>query len=187
LGEILTAQKYFGIGLITLTAILISYKKTEKEKALSSALKYMIPFTAILSIYGNINKYLLSYIDYWSLYFWAAIGSAISVLIMFAFKKPRKEFVEIFPSLGKKTFFTSFICEGVYVLGIIFSLMAMSMGPISVISAFSGLQNIFVFGYMIVISLFVPSILKEDLNRNVILQKIVAIIIMFIGTWLIAM
>ena len=187
LGEILNAQNYLGIVLIILTSILISYKKSEKGKPISAALKYMIPYTGIFATYSIMNKYLLGYVDYWSLYFWAAVGSAITALVMLAFKTPRKELAETMPLLGKKTFVISFTTEGVYVLGIISSLVAMSLGPVSLVSTLGNLQNIFVFGYTLIISLIVPRILKEELTRNVIIQKTVAIAIMFVGTWLIAM
>jgi len=187
LGEILSAQKYFGIALIVLTSILISYKKSENGNSLSSAFKYMVPFSAILAVFSTINKHLLGHMDYWSVFFWSSIGSALGVLAMLAFSKPRKEFVEALPILGKRTFFVSLLGESTYILGILFSLAATSLSYVSVVSALSGLQHFFVFVYMVLISLFVPKILKEELNRNVLALKILSIAVMFVGTWLITM
>jgi len=61
----------------------------------------------------------------------------------------------------------------------------MSLGYASLVSALSGLQNFFVFVYMLLLSLFVPTILKEDTGRNVVVLKIAAISLVFVGTWLI--
>jgi len=185
LGEILSVQKYFGIGLIVLTSILISYRKSENGKSMSSAFKLMIPFTGIIAVYSVLNKYLLGYLDYWSLFFWMMIGSWFGVVFMMAFSKPRKEFVKNVPKLGKRTFFVVFMGEGTYILGTICSLIATSLGYISLVSVLSGLQHFFVFIYMLLLSLFVPTILKEEINRNVVALKIVAIVLMFVGTWLI--
>jgi drug/metabolite transporter (DMT)-like permease len=185
LDEILGAQKYLGIALIVITSILISYRKSESGKSLSSAFKLMIPFSIILAVYTVLNKYLLGYLDYWSIFFWMMIGSCLGVLFMLCFSKPRKQFVETFPLLGKRTFFVSLFGEGTYIIGTIFSLIATSLGYVSLVSTLSGLQQFFVFVYMLVLSLFVPAILKEEISRNVVALKISAIALMFVGTWLV--
>ncbi|MCW4016947.1 MAG: DMT family transporter [Candidatus Bathyarchaeota archaeon] len=185
LGELLSPQMYFGIALIVLTSMLISYRKTANGNLLSSAFKLMIPFTAILAVYTVLNKYLLGYLDYWSLFFWMMIGSCFGVLCMLAFSRPRKEFVEAVSQLGKRTFVVSLVGEGTYILGTICSLIATSLGYVSLVSALSGLQHFFVFIYMLLLSLFVPTILKEEISKTVVALKIVAIALMFVGTWLI--
>ena len=185
LGEILSAQKYFGIALIVLTSILISYRKSEDGTSLSAAFKLMIPFSAILAVYTVLNKYLLGYLDYWSVFFWMMIGSCCGVLFMLSFSKPRKEFIETVPLLGKRTFVVAFAGEGTYILGTICSLIATSLGYVSLVSALAGLQHFFVFVYMLFLSLFVPTILKEEISGNVVALKIVAIALIFVGTWLI--
>ena len=185
LGEILSVQKYFGIALIVLTSILISYRKSENGGSLSGAFKLMIPFTAILGVYTVLNKYLLGYLDFWSVFFWMMIGSWLGVMCMLAFSRPRKEFLETVPQLGKRTFVTSLLGEGTYILGTICALIATSLGYVSLVSALSGLQHFFVFIYMLLLSLFVPTILKEEINKTVVALKIVAIALMFVGTWII--
>jgi drug/metabolite transporter (DMT)-like permease len=185
LDEILSAQRYFGIALIVLTSLLISYKKTQHGNSLTSTLKLMIPFSIILAVNTVLNKYLLNYMDYWSAFFWMMIGSALAVLCMLVFPKPRKEFKQTLPLLGKRTFFTALLGEGTYIMGLVFSLIATALGYVSLVSALSGLQHFFVFIYMILLSLFVPNILKEELHSKVVIIKTVAIALMFVGTWLI--
>ena len=75
--------------------------------------------------------------------------------------------------------------EGTYILGTLFSLIATSLGYISLVSALSGLQTFFVFVYMLILSLFLPNILKEETTKGIVLLKLSAVILMFIGTWLI--
>jgi uncharacterized membrane protein len=185
LDEILSAQKYLGIALIVVTSLLISYTKSESGNGLSSAFKLMIPFSVILAVYTILMKILLGHMDYWSVFFWMIMGSFFGVLLLLAFSKPRREFVETVPSLGFRTFVVALVGEGVYVLGSICSLIALSLGYVSLVSALAGLQNFFVFAYMLLLSLFVPTILKEDIGRNVVVLKVAAIALMFVGTWLI--
>ena len=185
LDEILSVQKYFGIALIVVTSLLISYRKSENGNSLSAAFKFMIPFSVILSVYTILLKHLLSYLDYWSIFFWMIIGSFFGVLLLLAFSKPRREFAETVPTLGLRTFVVAVVSEGLYVLGTVSSLIAMSLGFASLVSALAGLQHFFVFVYMLLLSLFVPTILKEETSRNVLALKIVAIALMFVETWLI--
>ncbi|MDG6221759.1 MAG: EamA family transporter [Candidatus Bathyarchaeota archaeon] len=185
LGEILSTQQYVGIGLIILTSILISYKKSENEHSLSSAFKLMIPFSAIIAVYSVLNKVLLGYFDFWSVFFWMMIGSWVGVLFLLLFSKPRKAFFESVSHLGARTFITTLAGEGSYILGTIFLLISSSLGYISLVSAIAGLQQFFVFIYMVLLSLFMPTILKEDISRNVLALKIFAIALMFVGTWMV--
>ncbi|MCK4885193.1 EamA family transporter [Candidatus Bathyarchaeota archaeon] len=187
LNEILSAQKYFGIALIVVTSLLISYRKSESGNSLSSAFKLMIPFSVVLSVYTILLKYLLSYLDYWSIFFWMIIGSFGGVLFLLTFSKSRKEFVETVPIIGRRTFIVAFVSESLYVLGTICALIAMSLGYASLVSALGGLQHFFVFVFMLLLSLFVPKILKEEISRNVVALKISAIALMFVGTWLITL
>ena len=185
LNEILSAQKYFGIALVVVTSILISYRKTGNGNSLSSAFKLMIPFSFILSVYTILLKFLLGYLDYWSIFFWMIIGSFFGVLLLLSFSKPRKEFTETVPPIGSRTFFVALAGEGVYVLGALCSLVATSLGYVSLVSVLSGLQHFFVVVYVLVLSLFVPKILKEEINRQAVLLKVSAIALMFVGTWLV--
>jgi drug/metabolite transporter (DMT)-like permease len=185
LDEILSAQKYLGIALIVVTSLLFSYRKSKGGGSFSSALKLMIPFSVIFAVYNILNKFLLGYLDYWSVFFWMMIGSFLGVMCMLAFPKPRKEFLYTLPLLGKRTFAVSLLGESTYILGTIFSLIATSLGYVSLVSALSGLQNLLVFVYMLMLSLFLPNILKEETTRGIVLLKLLAIILMFIGTWLI--
>jgi uncharacterized membrane protein len=185
LNEILSVQRYFGVAIIIIASILISYRNSRGGKSLSSALKFMVPFSVVLAVHAILEKFLLSYIDYWSVFFWNILGAFCGVLFLLAFSKPRREFAEAVTGVEKRGFFVLFVGEGVYFLGTICWLIAASMGYVSLVSAFAGLQHFFVFIYVLLSSLFVPHHLKEEMNRGVIALKISAIALMFAGTWLV--
>jgi len=146
----------------------------------------MIPFSVVLAVHAILEKFLLTYIDYWSLFFWNILGAFCGILFLLTFSKPRREFTETVPAVGKRALFVMFVGEGVYFLGTICWLIAASMGYVSLVSAFAGLQHFFVFIYVLLSSLFVPELLKEEISRGVIALKISAIALMFAGTWLVS-
>ena len=184
LNEILGAQKYLGIALIVTASILISYKKSG-NKSFSGALKFMIPFGVIIATYTVMDKILLDFLDFPSVFFWNVMGTFIGVLFSLSLSRPRQEFTKTILAVGKKGVFITFVGEGLYVVGTICSLIALSLVDAPLASALFGLQPLYVFFYMLLLSLFLPTILNEPTNKPIILIKVFAITLVFIGTWLV--
>jgi drug/metabolite transporter (DMT)-like permease len=82
LNEVLVVQKYFGIISIVVAAILISYKKSRGERSFLDVLKFMTPFGVIIATYTILDKYLLEYLDFFSLFFWSVIGTFCGALFL---------------------------------------------------------------------------------------------------------
>jgi drug/metabolite transporter (DMT)-like permease len=184
LNEILSIQRYIGISLIVTASILVSYRKTGK-KPFSGALKFMIPFGIIIAAYTIIDKTLLGYLDYWTVFFWNLLGTFLGSLVLLTLPKPRSEISNIVNTAGRKAVFTTFIGEGLYVIGTICSLISLSLVDASLASSLFGLQPFYVFFYTIVLSLFLPKILHEKTSKETLLLKASAVGLMFTGTWLI--
>jgi uncharacterized membrane protein len=184
LNEVLGVQRYLGIGLVLVAATLISFKKPGGQ-AFSRAVKFMIPFALIIASYTIVDKYLLGYLDFWSLFFWNILGTFCGAMSLLSFSKLRKALVATIGSVGKRVILVTFVGEGMYVTGTICSLVALSLVEAPLASAFFGLQPFYVFFYILFLSLFLPKILKEDIGRASVSLKIVAIALMFVGTWLI--
>ncbi len=184
LGEVLVTEKYFGIALIVAASMLISYKKSA-DKLFSNALKFMLPFGAIIATYTISDKMLLGYLDYWSLFFWNVLGTFCGASSLLFLPKLRYKITQVILTVGKKAIFTTFIGEGLYVIGTICSLRALSLVDASLASSLFGLQPFFVFFYTLVLSLFLPKILKEGTSKSTLLLKGCAIALMFMGAWLV--
>ena len=186
LNEILTTQRYLGVAIIIIASLLISYRNSKSGKSLSSALKFMIPFTLILAVHSILEKFLLANMDFWSVFFWNIAGAFSGILFLMIFSKHRREFTETIHTAGKRAFIVIFLGEGVYFLGSMSWLIAASMGYVSLVSAFAGLQHFFVFIYVLLSSVFLPQHLKEEMSRGIIVLKASAIALMVAGTWLIS-
>lgn len=183
-GEVLGVQKYIGIALIVSASMLISYRRTG-GKSFSTALKFMLPFGVIIAAYTISDKILLSYLDYWSLFFWNVLGTFCGALGLLSLPKVRSEIWQTILVVGKKAILTTFVGEGLYVIGTICSLIALSLVDASLASSLFGLQPFFVFFYTLVLSLFLPRVLNEETGKSILLLKMAAIALMFAGTWLV--
>lgn len=164
-------------------ATLISYKSG--GKAFFRAVKFMVPFALIIAIYTMLDKALLGYLDFWSLFFWNIFGTFLGAMSLLSRSRLRRVLAAAIASVGKKVFLVTFVGEGMYVTGTLCSLVALSLVEAPLASAFFGLQPFYVFFYILFLSLFLPRILKEDISKTGISLKIAAIVLMFIGTWLI--
>jgi len=145
----------------------------------------MIPFALAIAVYTIVDKTLLSHIDFWSLFFWNILGTFCGAMSLLSLSRLRKVLKETISAIGKKVVLATLVGEGMYVTGTLCSLVALSLVEAPLASAFFGLQPFYVFFYILLLSLFFPNILREDINKTSISLKIVAIALMFIGTWLI--
>jgi drug/metabolite transporter (DMT)-like permease len=182
LDEVLGVQKYVGISLIVVASMLISYRKGG-GKPFYTALKFMVPFAVIIATYTISDKTLLGHLDYWSLFFWNILGTFCGALLLLSMPKLRKRTVQTIAGAGRRAILITFIGEGLYVMGTICSLVALSLVDASLASSLFGLQPFFVFFYTLFLSIFLPSILREDVNKAILSLKIASIALMFVGTW----
>jgi hypothetical protein len=61
--------------------------------------------------------------------------------------------------------------------------VASLLTPVTLVWIVNGLQPFFVFVYGVLLTVLLPKISQENITRKALLQKIVAIIVMFIGTY----
>ncbi len=184
LGEFLGLPQYIGMVLIVSASILISYRRSVGNP-FSGVLKFMLPFGIIIAAYTISDKILLGYLDFWSVFFWNVLGTFCGALSMLSSPSLRSEVLGTIRAVGKRALSTTFIGEGLYVVGTICSLIALSMVEAPLASSLFGLQPFYVFFYTIALSLFLPQILKEEIGRSTLLLKICAIALMFAGTLLV--
>lgn len=184
LGEALGVQRYFGIALIVVASVLVSHR-TAGGRSFSGVLKFMLPFGAIIAVYTISDKVLLGYLDFWSLFFWNVIGTFCGASSLLSLPRLRSEVLKTLSVVGKKAVITTFVGEGLYVVGTICSLIALSLADASLSSSLFGLQPFYVLFYTLALSLFLPRVLREDIGRSTLLLKVSAVALMFLGTWLV--
>ncbi len=181
LGENFAIQKYLGIFIIVIGSFLISLRKDVKFR-LSEAFGLMIIGTVTWAIYNIILKYVLNFLTYWNAFFWMRIGAFL--FIPFLFYRYRKETIEFITKRPKGGLYLA-IAEPLNVIALVFSTIALSYGFVSLVSALGQVQNFIVLIFAILISVFRPQIIKEELKGTTVLQKILAIFLISLGAILI--
>jgi uncharacterized membrane protein len=187
LGETLTIKDYAGGALLVLSAVVISYRPAQmgSPAILSPALKYMALFWVFTAAYALAAKYLLAFMDEWHLILWSSLGSMLAVLPLLGVEKIRKEAMTYFRSgpfllcalMADEVF--DFLGRGAFIF-------AYSFGSVALVSSVSALQPFITLIYVILLGLFVPGILQEELDRKTIALKTLAIVLIVAGVYLVS-
>jgi len=185
-GEDIGIQKYMGILFFLIGAILISYKKIKKSKwAFSPAIKLTLIVAILWSCINIMDKYALNFIDPISLFFWMTIGFVIGGLSTLLVPRVRTDFIITAKKLDKKYLLLATISLFFAYSAFMTFLTAMSTGYVSLVVGIASIQPFIVFIYTTFLSLFFPNIIKEIIDKSTIALKVIAILLIIAGTFLV--
>ena len=182
LEEIFSFWQYFGIFLLIIGAIIISIKNFRKIR-ITKAFLFMILAILMTSINAIIVEYLLSYADFWTIFSYTRIGTIFILIPMFFYSY--SDFISTANKYGKKTIGIIFLNSPLAVLGIIIMTAAMAIGYVTLVNALVSTQGFFVLLFTVILSVFYPKIIKEDIKKSTIAMKLIAIILILSGAFLI--
>lgn len=180
IGERLNLQQYIAFILLVLGSLIISFKKKNIfQKSFGLAL-----FSALLfAIFWVITKYIFSETSFISGLVWIRTGTALISLFLLLPKKNRQL---IFSETGKLKIKTI----GFFTLGRIltigggfFMYWAVFLGSVTISNSLQGLQYAFILILALIFFRKIPS-LREEFNREIISQKIIAILFISLGLFI---
>lgn len=187
LNEILTPLKYLAFATILLGGFLISTKRIGNIFHISPALALMILSSFLVSISDVLVKFAYSTGIFWQtfLVFYTAIS--LSSVSLFVLKSARKDFVKTlvfhrynFILLLLLSIITGFSGQILYNRAIL-------LGPITLVSVFISFQSLFVLLIATFLSIKFPLLVKEAIDIKTIGMKLVAIVLMSFGLFLLAL
>ncbi len=182
LGEIFTPVKYLGIFLLVVGAVSISSKNFIKF-GFGKAFWLMIAASLVLSVNVIITKYLLDFADFWTIFSYVRIGAFFALIPIFCFSF--KDLISTVREHGKKVIVVISLNEILNLVGVLLITIAMTKGYVTLVNALSSVQPFFVLLIAIILSVFYPKILKEEIGKSAVLLKLIAITLMFVGVILI--
>jgi drug/metabolite transporter (DMT)-like permease len=178
LGEVFSFLKYLGIFFLVSGAVLMSSRHPFKIRLKKSF--WLMIFSALaLAINSVIIKYLLNFADFWTVFSYVRIGTFISIIplayIYF------KDMVKV----NRLGFGLMTLAEILNLFGVFFITIAAASGFITLVSSLSSVQPLFVLIFALILSIFYPRILKEEINKTTLIQKFIAITLIIIGAILV--
>lgn len=184
LGENLSTNQFIGSGIILLGVFLTSIDwKGEKRKVKKKLILYMLVATLIIALSGIIFKYVTIENNFWVSSFWEYIGLGLSGLLIYLISpKYRNEFHFMNRSGGKKIFLLNIASELLTISGNLLTNFALLLAPVAMVYLVGSFQPAIVLFLTIVGTKFLPHLIKEDISRKVLIPKIIAIILITIGS-----
>ncbi len=183
LGEILVGSDLWAFIIILFGGLILSTEKLSLSIfALRPVFFMMLISTFFVAIVFVSFKYVHQIFPnaFWTLYAWQLLGQTASCLlfVLCLWKKGlfgsfKKTFRPVFP-LFMFNDFISFIAFAFY-------LWALALAPVALVGAIGGSQGFFVFSIGLFMTWFFPHMVKESVHKEVIFQKLIGILIMFVG------
>lgn len=182
LNEIFTPLRYIGILLLIIGAILISVKNFSKI-SFGKAFWWMVLGAVFSAINAILTKHLLNLSDFWTVFGYKGIGIFIgSIPIIYLYFG---DLIKTTKEYGRKVIIAMSVSELIALFGILFSIIATSIGYVTLVNALSSIQPFFVLLFTVLLSMFFPHIIKEEINKSIIFLKVLAVILMFTGVILV--
>jgi len=186
LGETLTLFQIIGSMIILTGSVLISIDfRGEKRIFKKKMVLYMVLACLAIAISGIIFKFVTIGTggNFWVSSFWEYFGLGIFGLLIYGFvPKYRDEFHFMNKTGGKKIFLVNIVSELMSVSGNLLTNFALLLAPVAMVFLVSSFQPAIVLLLTIIGTKFFPHIIKEDISRRVLIPKIIAIVVMIIGS-----
>ena len=184
LNETLTQEQILGSFVILIGVLLISIDFSgEKRKLKWRPAFYMLLASFLISIAGIIFKYVTIGNNFWISSFWEYVGlGGFGILLYIFVPKYRAEFMLMNRKGGKKIFTLNTFNEIHTVSGNLLTNYALLLAPVTMVYLVGSFQPAIVLVLALFSTKFFPSIIKEDLREKILLPKIIAIVIMIVGS-----
>src|SRR5579862_325934 len=186
LGETLTTRQMTGGVLIIVGALFVSIRFGQSAKLFKARLAMlMLTCGFIMALSGLIFKAFALKVEFWTTIFWMFVGEAIFGVGLLMVTTYRRQFLALFRNHTVALLSINGSNEIINLSGSIGSRYALLFAPLSIVQAIGSTTTLFVFAFGIVLSIFFPSLSREDLSARELVQKGVAAIFVAVGVALV--
>ncbi len=174
--------------LLILGSLLILLKKEKFISMRSLQISALAAFLFSLSFV--FTKYVYMAQPFWNGFVWLRIGGVLMALMFLFAPEVRQELFKPKAKLQRKTAVIFLSNQAAGGGAAILQNWAIALAPlvyIAFINALQGVQYVFLLIFAVLLSLKFPKILREEISKEVILQKIIAILLIGAGLLILAL
>jgi drug/metabolite transporter (DMT)-like permease len=184
LHEYLSTKQIIGSALVVLGAVAISLNLTEKFKFKTKPFLFMVLSSFMIAINGLVFKMVALQENFWGTAFWEYLGGFIfSVFLFTCLPLYRRQFLATIAKSRSLVVSLNLASELLNIAAKLLANFASLLAPLALIWVVNGVQPVIVLFYGIILTLFIPQWGKENLERKFLAQKIIAILIIFAGVF----
>ncbi len=139
------------------------------------------------SLYFISTKYAFNHFEFFNVFLWTRLGACFLVLFFLLHNNTRGFILKMFRSKKEtKGGYLVFVNQLFGSLGFVLQNYAISLGPVALINAMQGFQYALILILGFLFSIFAPSLVKEDFSKLVLIRKVLAILVVVVGLYLIS-
>ncbi|HYF04539.1 MAG TPA: EamA family transporter [Patescibacteria group bacterium] len=183
--ERLSGIQYLAFILLVVGAVLISFKRGRDgwhARGLVSALIASLLFAAS----HTATKYIFGVTSFTSTLIWTRLGIFIGALTFLATKTNRRLIFRTPKAASKGSATLFYFAHAIGALAGLLQNFSFKLGPVSIVSALQGIQDVFLLCLTSFLSVRYPEILHEKITGKILAQKVLAIIIITVGLYLVS-
>ncbi len=185
LGERLTPKQLIAFFLLVIGGMIMLWPKKSRPSweisraSLTKRLTVAILAALFFASSFVLTKFIFTYQPFISGFIWIRMGGFLMGILLFLWPRNRQIILETTKTIKIKTVGLFLSNKGLAAIAFILLNYAIYLGSVILVNAFQGVQYIFLLAIAIILSIKFPQILREQISREVIVQKIIAIL--FIG------
>jgi len=185
LDEQLTARQLAGGALIVAGGALISVRLQGRHRFRGRLLLLMLAAAFVLAASSVIFKAVAENSSFWSTVFWSYAGEALFGLAVLLSPGMRREFMGLFRRHPGAVLGINAANELINLGGNLGARYALMLAPLSLVQAISGTTSLFVFGFGVLLTLFLPRFGREDISAKNLWQKGLCAVLITAGVTLV--
>jgi drug/metabolite transporter (DMT)-like permease len=181
LHERLKGMQFIGFGLITVGGFLLGTERVSgKIFSLRKSFWYMMMASLMYACTGILFRF-VTITDFWISMSYQTLGIAIGGLLLFLYPPYGKSFLRNIKHVKRRVVIALTASQWITLLADFSYFYAITLTSVAVVSAMQGTQPLFLLLFGLIITVFFPTIIKEDISKKTLGTKIVAIILLFVG------
>ena len=184
--EVFTFRQVIAAVIIIIGSAIMSIDFEAKEH--NRFRKKVVVFMVLGSLCFALNETLFKAVAvpdiFWASTFWQYVGIFLTGIILFLIPVFRKDFLVIFRNNSTKLFKLISIIELMTILGNLATAYAVILAPLALVMLVASFQPAFVFIFGIIITLFLPKGIAERISKVSIIQKVSAIALILVGSYI---
>lgn len=187
LGESLTIMQIVAMAIIILGTTIVSLE-IDSENRFKLRKKTILPmlcaclFWALSSV---IFKVAALEENVWRSFFWENLTLVVIGIFIFIFiQSYRTNFIAAIKNNSKPILFLNGLNEILFIIGNLILSFSYMLAPVALVLLVNSFQTIFVLAIGIILTIFLPGVVVEKIHAKHVWQKVIAILITGIGTYL---
>ena len=186
LGEKLSFLQIIGVLLIIAGSVLLSLRFGQGASRVKTHLVVLMLTCALaIALSSLIFKFFAVRDEFWTTTFWNFGGQALFGVILMLVAANRRQFVEMMRANTSAVLSVNGMNELINLGGNIGMRYALLFAPLGIVQAISSTTLFFVLFFGVILSLFFPSLGREEISFVGLMQKFIAIILVVAGVLLV--